>query len=283
MLGAEFSLIGAPQGKLTVSNKTSRITSLEAMVDEVCSGTSVGGALLASLKGRLMYAATHTFGRVALMAVKLLSKLLRAGGPVLLQEHDKRLIRQCFEMIRDARPRVIQVCDVVSPIIIFTDGACEQQGNLVTYGAVLIDTMDGSKQVFGEEVPRQILETWKRGNKEQVVGQAEILPVVVAKVKWKDILARRRIIWFIDNESARCALAAGSSPVLASFAMLCVNAHLDAGLEALSWFTRVPSAANLADDASRLVFDNYEKEYVRCTLNWSEPALKEVLKACCAV
>ena len=69
--------------------------------------------------------------------------------------------------------------------------ACKQRGELVTYGAVLIDTVDGNKK-SGEEVPRRILETWQRGRKEQVVGQAEILPVIVfPRLEWKRHLGRK--------------------------------------------------------------------------------------------
>ena len=55
------------------------------------------------------------------------------------------------------------------------------------------------------------------------MGQAEVLPVLVAKVTWAKHLKHRKVLWFIDNDSAKAALGSGSSPVRDTFAMLCVK------------------------------------------------------------
>ena len=69
MLGASFSLTRTPAGILEISNKEGRLQALHSLVNKVCADGFVHPAVLASLKGRLLYASTHTFGRVALMAV----------------------------------------------------------------------------------------------------------------------------------------------------------------------------------------------------------------------
>ena len=54
-----------------------------------------------------------------------------------------------------------------------------------------------------------------RGGKEkQVVGHAELLPSIAARVAWGKKFAGRKVIHFIDNEAARNTLIKGSSPNL---------------------------------------------------------------------
>ena len=61
-------------------------------------------------------------------------------------------------------------------------------------------------------------------------------------------------MFFIDNDSARHALIAGYSPILASAALIAeVWTHL-AALGSHAWFARVPSASNIAAGPSRLSF-----------------------------
>ena len=62
----------------------------------------------------------------------------------------------------------------------------------------------------------------------------------------------RRLLWLMDNESARffaqcCVFAScgfGRHPL--------VKADLEISLQALRWYERVPTVSNLADDPSRL-------------------------------
>ena len=107
-----------------------------------------------------------------------------------------------------------------------------------------------------------------------------MLPVLVAKVAWAKHLKHRKVLWFIDNDSAKAALGSGSSPVRDTFAMLCVNAHLDVALEATHWYTRVPSKANLADDASRLSFDAYQGLYEQTHVDWTLSCMQTIVATC---
>ena len=66
--GSSFSLARAPQGNWEISNKEGRLPALRAMVNSVCNKGFEQPAVLVSLKGRFLYASTHTFGRVAHLA-----------------------------------------------------------------------------------------------------------------------------------------------------------------------------------------------------------------------
>ena len=280
MLGASFSLARAPQGILEISNKEGRLQALRTMVNAVCADGFVQPAVLASLKGRFLYASTHTFGRVAVMAVKCLSRHLAGGGVLRLDNEDCTLLQQTIDLLEDMRPR--EICAGISgaPVVIFTDGAHEEDDCLTTHGAVMIDPSSGLHLFFGEEIPQNFVDKWRAGGRQQLVGQAEVLPVLVAKVAWAKHLKHRKVLWFIDNDSAKAALGSGSSPVRDTFAMLCVNAHLDVALEATHWYTRVPSKANLADDASRLSFGAYQGLYEQTHVDWTLSCMQTIVATC---
>ena len=56
---------------------------------------------------------------------------------------------------------------------------------------------------------------------------------------------------YIDNEAAKFALIKGSSPTRDSAWLVQEFWEREAHLETFTWFERVPSAANCADDPSR--------------------------------
>jgi len=64
------------------------------------------------------------------------------------------------------------------------------------------------------------------------------------------------VLWLMDNESTRFSLSAMSSPVAASSDTLWSIADLEISLQALSWYEREPTANYLADDPSRLCFED---------------------------
>ena len=284
MLGASFSLTWTPASILEISNKEGRLQALRSLVNNtVCADGFAHPAVLASLKGRFLYASTHTFGRVALMAVKLLSRHLGTGGIRRLCAEDCTLQQHTVDLLESMRPREIKAGSQDIPILVFTDGAHEELVPLTSHGAVLIDPATDTRLFFGESIPSAIVDAWSSTGKRQLVGQAEVLPVLVSKVVWARLLKGRKVIWFLDNDSAKAALGSGASPVLDTFTMLCISAHL-----AVQWYTRVPSKANLADDASRLCFESYEGQYTRTQVDWSPPSLQAIprylhIGPCCTV
>jgi hypothetical protein len=160
------------------------------------------------------------------------------------------------DFLMKSKPRIIRCFDESRPIILFTDGACEENFALVTCGAVIFDGWHDVR-FFGMHVPPDLVQRWSACGRKQHIGQAEILPVLIAKKTWASLMAGRKIICFVDNDSAKDALVKSYSPMLSSFELLRTNAELDLELLCFNWYSRVPSKSNIADDASRLVFDQY--------------------------
>ena len=71
-------------------------------------------------------------------------------------------------------------------------------------GAVRIDRASGSREAFGELLPQQLVKMLAHEcSTDQLIAQAELLPVYAARVKWSGILSRRpgqRVLHVVDNE-----------------------------------------------------------------------------------
>ena len=89
----------------------------------------------------------------------------------------------------------------------------------------------------------------------QLIGQAELLPAVVAQRTWSQRWAGRRVLLFMDNDSARHALIRGGSTSTASAHLVGLFWREETLLRAYSWIERVPTASNVADGPSRLDYD----------------------------
>ena len=85
------------------------------------------------------------------------------------------------------------------------------------------------------------------GQKRQVVGQAELLPRLLARRLWAERLRGRLVVHFVDNEAARFALIKGTSLTVDSAWIAGEMWGAGVGCECFSSFERVPSPSNPAD------------------------------------
>ena len=86
----------------------------------------------------------------------------------------------------------------------------------------------------------------------QVFGQAELFPLLVARLTWEKRLQGKRVIYFIDNESSRLGLVKAYSPVAASLDIINQVFQWDHVYDSMGWFARVPTASNIGDGSSRM-------------------------------
>ena len=92
-----------------------------------------------------------------------------------------------------------------------------------------------------------------------LINQAELLPCLMARHTWPEVLRGARLISFVDNNACRDCLIRGYSPVLRSAVLVGRTWLADAQLGCSPWFTRVPSEANISDGPSRLDFMEVER------------------------
>ena len=204
---------------IEVTNKESRLLQLKQQVNELKGflKATAPRAMLESLKGRLLYVAGHTYGRTTQLACQLLHKFGGQGPSVTVTPELVHVVSEALSLLMEAKPRLVQSWSEVPPILLFTDGAVEDSLKSVTHGAVLVDPWKQQSFFMGDNIPSDFVQLWTRSGKKQVIAQAEIFPVVIAKATWSTSLEGRSILWFLDNESVRMSLVRNFSPILDSF------------------------------------------------------------------
>ena len=118
------------------------------------------------------------------------------------------------KFLTESRPREVRVALAQRPVVILNDGAVE---DTVSVGGVLCDPVTGVLECFGSTVPQEVAQSWgRRRGDEQVIGQAELAPIVLAGRLWQEAIRGRHVLIFVDNDSARDAAIRGYSPSLPS-------------------------------------------------------------------
>ena len=121
-------------------------------------------------------------------------QMARERGHRWLTEEMRLALRKGADALLTAGPRVIGPVSKEPPVIIFTDGACEADTSI---GGVIFDPQRKCYEVeyFGAVVGTITVNSWKtRLDQDQVIGQAELFPVLVAKLTWAARLKGRRAI-----------------------------------------------------------------------------------------
>jgi len=163
------------------------------------------------------------------------------------------VLRFLFERLSKCRPVHVEAWHEEKPMVLFTDGAFEpEQSDPATIGSILYDPEARTCRFFAGAVPEWLPAQWQKNGSKQVIGQAEILPVLVAYKLFYQDLRSKLLLSFVDNESARASLVSGGSRVEASSSLLNEIMRVEEDLDLKPWFARVPSPSNPSDLPSRL-------------------------------
>ena len=257
VLGVIVDLEHADSGVVKVHNKPERARELEEVLQEVEEGCSFPPALAAKIQGRMMFAEAQCCGRWLLPVLEPVR--VRAAMPASVRWPDHKIVhclRLCVKLLREAPSRSLNALSSEEPCLVFTDGAYED--GVASCGVVLISSRCDRVQVMSFEVPAKLVAVWKKDGLEQVIAQAELLPVMLVKKQFRWALEGARVLYFIDNEGAKEALISGSTKSVASRDMLVQCMIEDSKNDSLPWYARVPSPSNIADGPSRLCTEEVE-------------------------
>ena len=250
-LGVEVDLGGSVTKVIRLKNKPGRVEAIVKTARALCLPSALLGFKDSlSLRGRIAFAEGTTHAKLTAPLARLLSRWasVRAPRPV---SDELRVAIECAVLhLTTAGPRVINPESSRPPLLVFVDGACEQE--LTSIGGVLFDP-SGNNEYFGGAVSPETVDSWKsKLSQAQVIGQAELFPLIVARLTWAKRFAGRRVIFFIDNESARICAIKAYSPVLPSLVIITQCVGFDYKHGVLPWYARVPTCCNVADGPSRM-------------------------------
>jgi len=246
---------------VVVENRPERIEGIKSTIEGIAAPRDLNRKTCTTLRGRLHFARSNLFGRAGGAAFRLLGVVADSDRPTAADKQAALdslwLILRILEV---SPPRNIPA-RFPRPALLYTDGACEHDASgrvVATMGGLVFDSAGAPRHHFGTIIPADVLRELGLEGQAQVVGQAELLPVLAAKLLWRDLLQATPLIVFIDNDSARHALVAGYSPALASARIVGASALQDARLAIHQWVARVASESNPADAPSRLDFEAAE-------------------------
>ena len=150
-------------------------------------------------------------------------------------------------MLLSQKPRVHSLSAPCQPVLIFTDGAYENE--IATAGAVVID---GQSRVAHEvAVPKDLVDHWTRFAGNQIISQVELWALLSVRWCLRKQLHNRRVIEWIDNEAARMTTIKANSPSTTMRSLGCIMADIEIRWPTASWTERVCSFSNPADLPSR--------------------------------
>eukprot|EP00971_Amphidinium_carterae_P003984 79294-Amphidinium_carterae.1 len=250
-LGVSFDLTTALEGVIRVANKHSRKQELSDVIEGILATESLSQGQAASLRGKFQFAEAQTFAGVGRWPRQELSA--RADG------RDKGVkvttpVREALCLLKDilmnARPRELWVYDPRAPVLLFTDGAFEQ--GCCGVGGVMFDPQEPeAAEFFSESVPENTVKAWLQEGCVHPVCRAEVVPLVAARVLWREKLRNRRVLAFLDSNAVLHAAVKGMSNdsfLKTSLKRLCLE---QLACPSLFWYCRVPTFSNPADAPSR--------------------------------
>ena len=252
VLGIRVDLSSSHVGSVSLENKPARAERLLEQVSATLTEGRVHSSMAATLRGQLNFA--QSFYSICNLkpAMLILSEIANSGWK---SRHAKLWAVAAAYLafaLSNSPPRTLSIQDEQRPILIFSDGAWEPESSVKAgAGVVFIDPVSGTRIVNEVSIDPRLLERWLRLGKTQIIAELELLPVLAGLSHYAKAVRGRRVLWFVDNNSVRDMLAKGSSPTLELFTMLVEVGRLTHIVQAMLWYSRVPSKSNIADLLSR--------------------------------
>lgn len=178
--------------------------------------------------------------------------ILPLRGPH-FKQRDHHLIEIDERICEEVLTQNAAVDPLSQPIILYTDASdVPERTPRFVVGAVVYDPESNILQHTYWVVPDEVIDRWLP--KASYMGQLEILAGPLAISTWSDLLYRRQVIHFVDNDSAASCLVKGYSQKTDSSALVGTYWLAVSDCQAEPYIDRVESKSNLADGPSRLAF-----------------------------
>ena len=148
------------------------------------------------------------------------------------------------------KPRLVSL-SLSQTWTVFTDASYEHdEAGVPTarFGGVLVSPSGKPTNFFSIELPGKDLEKLNPTAKKTAIFQCEFFAVLVALNLWQQQLTNRQVVFYVDNDAVRDVLISCSTSNPVGHALLIKTLRLEGALALSSWFTRVPSKSNIADD-----------------------------------
>ena len=276
-LGVELDLRDFCRAEARIGHTSERREEIGAVLDDILRASCVTAKQAESLRGRLHWFESFAFGRVANGAVKTLGDLsLRGLKQIVLRPGEIRDLCFLRDRVLQAPPLKLTPTCLMSWVV-FTDGACEGPDGAKTgsIGGVLVCPRGTLVQFFGGQVPVDLMELLLSKSKNPIY-ELEVMPILVAILLWGATCERAQVCWYLDNEAGKSAFLKAYGATEVADGMVQDFTRHEMELQIKSWFSRVPSASNIADAPSRLE-DSLMRDRGAAKVAISWQAIREII------
>ena len=252
-LGLQVDLTDAAGKVVRVGHTPERREELAATIKEHLSKREMTAREAEQLRGRMVFFEGFAFGRAANQALKQVS--LRAesqGDQNSLDESLSRALEVILLRIQAATPLELSA-QSADTFFIFTDGAFEDGKGSI--GGILYDASGKPLDFFALELEPEAMEPFLADSRNPIY-ELELLPVAISFWLWAKRLKHKQLVCYLDNDAARAALIRGTGGTILADNIVHHAMLYETEQALLSWFARVPSASNPADDPSRMQFEH---------------------------
>ena len=251
LLGVVLNLSQSGDGLVLIENTESRKQELTEEISNFLAAGKINQPETARLKGRMTFAEGQLFGRACRSLFNALGRHLHEHPPGGLLDSECRSSMSTFlEYLRSGRPRMVDAASRTT-FFVFTDAHFESSTVSGGIGAVLIDEGGQVIQWFSQMLGKDQRVRLAPTDAEQIITELEAIGVLAAIKQWKEMLSRKHMVCFLDNEGARGAVLRGRSNNLLLNAIARQVCEVEESSCIFPWYARIPSVSNLADPPSR--------------------------------
>ena len=250
-LGVEFDLSSTPKLSACIRNTASRVTELVHDLEAVISAKTLSSKQAQRLRGRMQFADSQIFGRTRKRCLHTLTDFA-VGLRRVLQDKDMLFLKLFVNLLKQGPPRPIVPGDETNALV-FTDACYKREARtwISGIGGVLVDPLAKHRRFFSFELTDKHRTMLGEGSKKQIIFEAETLSAVTAILLWKEFLAFKRCIIFVDNEGTKFSMLKARSDNDVVDKIVEQFAHFESNSNLCTWLARVASKSNIADPPSR--------------------------------
>lgn len=202
------------------------------------------------LRGRLAFCDAQVFGRTGQLALQSITQhAYRNPFTLVVDSHLKDALIALQLRITKGPPRSVS-SRILEHLCIFTDASFQDDfsGGI---GGVICTSTGNVISWFGYMLEPAFTTKLMKEDQKVAIGELETIAVLLAAHIWRDHIAGKRVLFFVDNEGSRFSLIRGYSASQVISYMCSVLAVLLDDHFILPWYARVPSVSNIADPPSR--------------------------------
>ena len=274
-LGVSVAVKELHTGLVQIGNTDSRRQELVSSIQGILDSGRLTTQDALRLRGRLQFSAGNLFGSIAKSSLAAVSNHAYSSNSSAVGEDLRLALTLHKHLLLEGAPRMIRTASSV-PWFIQTDACYEMQsGDVVAgIGAVLFDQNGKAVRFFSHKISDAVVEFLNPGlARKTTIFECEFFAAFCAFWLWGP-LVNSAIVLYTDNGVRDTLISCMSRHALARMMLIAVLA-LEAELQLIPWYARVPTDSNLSDSPSRfsvekLVSMGAVRTNINCEQVWAE-------------